>query len=46
MPKVSIYIPAYNVEKTIEKVLISVFSQSLKFDEIIVINDFSNDKFI
>jgi GT2 family glycosyltransferase len=43
MPKVSIYIPAYNVEKTIEKVLISVFSQSLKFDEIIVINDFSND---
>lgn len=43
MPKVSVYIPVYNVEKTIEKVLISIFSQSLKFDEIIVINDFSND---
>ena len=44
MDKVSIYIPAFNVEGTIKEVLNSIFSQTIKFDEIIVINDFSNDQ--
>tara|TARA_B100001057_G_scaffold146834_1_gene146795 strand:- start:264 stop:1100 length:837 start_codon:yes stop_codon:yes gene_type:complete len=44
MEKVSIYIPAFNVEGTIKEVLNSIFSQTIKFDEIIVINDFSNDQ--
>ena len=41
--KVSIYIPAYNAEKTIEQTLISIKNQTYKFDEIIVINDNSSD---
>ena len=44
MEKVSIYIPAYNVERTIKEVLNSIFSQTIKFDEVIVINDFSDDQ--
>jgi len=36
MIKASIYIPAYNAEKTISKVLESVFNQSIPFDEVIV----------
>ena len=43
MIKASIYIPAYNAEKTIQEVLKSVFNQSLPFDEVIVINDCSKD---
>ncbi len=43
MIKASIYIPAYNAEKTITEVLDSVFSQSLQFDEVIVVNDCSTD---
>lgn len=41
--KVSLYIPAFNAEKTIKEVLLSSQKQSLKFDEIIVINDCSTD---
>jgi len=42
--KISIYIPVFNAEKTIEQSVSSVFEQSLKVDEIIVINDNSSDK--
>ena len=41
--KVSIHIPAYNAERTIEECLKSIISQSLQFDEIIVVNDNSTD---
>ena len=44
MEKVSIYIPAYNAEKTIKDSIDSLYKQSILFDEIIVINDCSNDK--
>lgn len=43
MKKVSIYIPAYNAEKTIEQTISSVLNQTYKFDEIIVIDDNSSD---
>ena len=42
--QVSIYIPAYNAESTIREVIDSILNQSYKFDEIIVVNDNSNDK--
>ncbi len=41
--QVSIIVPAYNAEKTIEKCLDSLFNQTLKELEIIVINDCSKD---
>ena len=41
--KVSIFIPAYNAEKTIEQCITSVLNQSLKFDQIIIVNDKSTD---
>ena len=40
---VSIYIPAYNAEKTIKHSLESIKNQTYQFDEIIVINDNSTD---
>jgi glycosyltransferase involved in cell wall biosynthesis len=40
---VSIYIPAYNAEKTIKHSLESIKNQTHPFDEIIVINDNSSD---
>ena len=40
---VSIYIPAYNAEKTIKHSLESIKNQTYPFDEIIVINDNSSD---
>ena len=40
---VSIYIPAFNAEKTIRNSLTSIKNQSYQFDEVIVINDNSND---
>ncbi len=42
--KVSIYIPAFNAEKTIEQSIASILNQSIKVDEIIVINDNSSDQ--
>lgn len=41
---VSVIVPAYNVEKYIEKTLRSIMEQSLKEIEIIVINDGSKDE--
>ena len=40
---VSIYIPAYNAEKTIRNSLESIKNQTIPFDEIIVIDDNSTD---
>lgn len=42
--KVSIYIPAYNAEKTIEQSIISIKNQTHVVDEIIIIDDNSSDK--
>ena len=41
--KISIYIPAYNAEKTIEQSINSIKEQSINVNEIIVIDDNSND---
>lgn len=43
MQKISVIVPAYNVEKTIEKCLDSIISQSYQNIEIIVVNDGSTD---
>ena len=42
--KISILIPCYNEELTIEKCLISCLTQTRKADEIIIVNDSSTDK--
>lgn len=44
MPKFSIIIPVYKVEKYINKCLESVFNQSFKDFEVIIINDGTPDK--
>lgn len=44
MPKFSIIIPVYNVEEYIEKCLDSVFNQTEKDFEVIVVNDGTRDK--
>ena len=44
MPKVSVIVPFYNVEKYIEKCLNSLVNQTLEEIEIILVNDGSNDK--
>ena len=41
---ISIYVPVYNGEKTIEKCLNSILNQTLRPDNILVVNDFSNDR--
>ena len=41
--KISIYIPVYNGEKTIKKAIDSILKQTIKVNEIIIVNDFSND---
>jgi len=41
---ISLYIPAYNAEKTIDKSIKSILNQTLKPQEIIVINDSSTDR--
>lgn len=43
MPKVSIIVPVYNVEKYIERCLNSLVNQTLKDIEIIIVNDGSAD---
>ncbi len=43
MPKFSIIVPVYNVEKYIEKCLNSIFNQSFKDYEVIVVNDGTKD---
>lgn len=42
-PKVSVIVPAFNVEKYISKCLLSLVNQTLKDIEIVVINDGSTD---
>ena len=42
--KISIYIPVFNGAKTIKQSIESINSQTIKFDEIIVVNDCSTDK--
>lgn len=44
MEKVTLYIPCYNAEDTIKECLESIISQSYKIDEILVIDDGSNDR--
>jgi glycosyltransferase involved in cell wall biosynthesis len=43
MKNISLYVCAYNVEKTIEEVLIGIFDLDPKPDEIIIVNDGSTD---
>lgn len=45
-PKITIIIPAYNAEKTIEKTLASLKNQSLKDFEVIIVDDSSTDNTI
>ena len=40
---ISIYVPVYNGEKTIEKCVNSILNQTLKPKKILIINDCSND---
>ena len=41
---ISIYIPAYNAEKTIKECIDSILAQTIKPKKILIINDNSNDK--
>ena len=43
MPKISVIVPVYNVEKYIEKCLNSLINQTLEEIEIIIVNDGSTD---
>ena len=43
-PKISIIMPIYNGEKYLEKSLLSIYNQGFKEIEVIIINDYSNDK--
>lgn len=42
-PKISVIIPAYNAEKYLEKCLDSIFNQTFKDFEVILVNDGSTD---
>ena len=42
-PKVSVIVPAYNIENFIERCLNSLINQTLKEIEVIVVNDGSQD---
>jgi len=41
--KVTIYIAAYNAERTIVQCINSILNQTIKFNEIIIIDDYSSD---
>ena len=43
IPHFSICLPVYNMEKFIEKALLSILNQSFQNFEIILVNDYSND---
>ena len=43
-PKISIIMLIYNGEKYLEKSLLSIYNQGFKEIEVIIINDYSNDK--
>ena len=43
MPKISIIIPVYNVEKYIKKCLESLANQTMQDFEVIIVNDGSKD---
>ena len=43
MPKISIIVPVYNVENYIKKCLDSIFDQTYKDYEVIVVNDGTKD---
>lgn len=43
MPKISVIVPVYNAEKTLDYCLSSIVNQTLKDIEIICVNDGSND---
>ena len=43
MPEISIVIPVYNAQKTLEKCLDSIFNQTFKNFEVIAVNDGSTD---
>ena len=45
MPKVSVIVPVYNVEKYVLRCLSSLENQTLQDIEIIVVNDGSKDKY-
>ena len=44
MPKVSIIVPIYNVEKYLERCINSLIGQTLEDIQIILVNDGSTDK--
>ena len=44
MPKLSVIVPVYNVEKYIDKCLNSLVNQTLDDMEIVIVNDGSKDK--
>ena len=44
MPKVSVVVPVYNVDKYLERCLDSLVYQTLKDIEIVIVNDGSTDK--
>ena len=43
---ISIYVPVYNGEKTLERCINSVLEQSIKPSNILILNDCSNDNTI
>ena len=42
--KISVYVPAYNAEKTIETCINSILNQTIRPDTILIINDCSTDE--
>ncbi len=44
MPEISIVVPIYNAQKTLEKCLSSIFDQTFKKFEVIAVNDGSTDR--